>query len=75
MFEATVEGAVEPYAVKWYFRTPDAVERDAIADLVERGSPSRRFLWPLELVEAPETRGFGYLMPLAPLASPAWPRC
>jgi DNA-binding helix-hairpin-helix protein with protein kinase domain len=67
VFEATVDNDPEPCAVKWYFpHTATRAQRDAIADLVERGAPSRRFLWPLEVVEASGEGGFGYLMPLRP---------
>ena len=53
------------YAVKWYlpgFATTE--QRGAIETLVMAGSPSPAFLWPIELVEAPDTPGFGYVMPL-----------
>ncbi len=53
------------YAVKWYvpgFAT--AEQRAAIETLVRAGSPSPAFLWPVELVEASGTPGFGYVMPL-----------
>jgi DNA-binding helix-hairpin-helix protein with protein kinase domain len=53
--------------VKWY--RPDQAtpeQKDAIAYLVRTGPPygaaGRRFIWPLDLVTADETRQFGYLM-------------
>jgi serine/threonine protein kinase len=52
-------------AVKWYypeFATPG--QRVALETLVKRGTPTGKFLWPLELVSAPSHPGFGYLMPL-----------
>lgn len=54
-------------AVKWYFsHQATEAQRRNLGDLVEQGPPSDSFLWPLDLVESPEARGFGYLMPLRP---------
>lgn len=54
-------------AVKWYKpeqATPD--QRAAISYLVRTGPPygaaGRRFIWPLDLVTAPGSQQFGYLM-------------
>lgn len=56
-----------PLALKWYFpHTGTDHQRQAIAELVERGAPSGRFLWPLALVDARGEPGFGYVMPLRP---------
>ena len=52
-------------ALKWYFpaqATPD--QRAALGDLVTRGPPDLRFLWPLQLTTSPDVPGFGYVMPL-----------
>lgn len=70
VFEVVVpgpDGGGERLALKWYFpgSATDA-QRRAIADLIERGRPSQRFLWPLELVSASDEPGFGYVMPLRP---------
>jgi DNA-binding helix-hairpin-helix protein with protein kinase domain len=55
------------YALKWYFtHTATPQQRGAITDLVERGAPDDRFLWPLELVVQRGKPGFGYVMPLRP---------
>ncbi len=54
-------------ALKWYF--PGAIaemQRPAIEELVERGAPDSRFLWPSEVVVLPGVDAFGYLMPLRP---------
>lgn len=52
-------------ALKWYFPSTDGVlQRRIVRDLVERGSPDARFLWPQALVE--DATGFGYLMGLRP---------
>jgi serine/threonine protein kinase len=57
----------EHLAVKWYYEhTATESQREAIALLVERGSPSDRFLWPSELLTASGVVGFGYSMPLRP---------
>ena len=37
-----------------------------IEKLVQRGSPDRRFLWPLDIIDSPSTGTFGYIMPLRP---------
>ncbi len=55
----------EAVAVKWYhpgFAT--AEQRGALADLIRRGRPSPAFLWPMDIVSAPATPGFGYAMPI-----------
>jgi len=52
------------YALKWYH--PGRADRrqwDALVDLIDRDPPHPRFLWPLDLVNAPGLDGFGYLMP------------
>ena len=62
-----VEGPQGLQAVKWYKpeqATPD--QRTAISYLVRTGPPygtaGRRFIWPLDLVTAPGSQQFGYLM-------------
>lgn len=49
----------------YYASTATAAQRALIEDLVERGAPDDRFLWPQELVELDDGR-FGYVMPLRP---------
>lgn len=52
-------------ALKWYF--PDQAkseQRASLTDLIQRGAPSDRFLWPMDLVIANDQSTFGYLMPL-----------
>ena len=54
-------------ALKWYFPqyiASDSGLRKRLEDAIRKGAPTDRFLWPLELVEDPEKRTFGYLMPL-----------
>ncbi len=66
VFEARAHDG-EAVAVKWYYaHTATAQQRQAIALLVERGAPSRQFLWPTDLVAARGVDGFGYMMPLRP---------
>lgn len=63
VYQAELDG--KQFALKWYF--PQAAtdhQRTAIETLVEKGAPDNRFLWPLALVEMPNVRGFGYVMPL-----------
>src|SRR5712691_9559180 len=53
--------------VKWYNaeQATDA-QRQAIRQLVKDGPPTglagKRFVWPLDIVTAPQSRRFGYLM-------------
>ena len=55
----------KPAALKWYLpqlATPE--QRRNLETLIKTGSPSEKFLWPLELTIAEGTPGFGYIMPL-----------
>lgn len=63
VYRGTLEGA--SLAVKWYY-PPSATpaQRKTLSRLVEKGPPSPRFLWPLDLVSVPGRREFGYLMAL-----------
>jgi DNA-binding helix-hairpin-helix protein with protein kinase domain len=61
------EGALadRPVAVKWYYpETATRAQWEALAILVERGAPAAGFLWPMDLLTADATPGFGYVMPL-----------
>ncbi len=60
-----VDGSQRQLALKWY--APSKVmqaQHDAISALVQRGSPSPAFLWPIDIVATPDS--FGYVMPLRP---------
>ncbi|MGP0062789.1 MAG: protein kinase domain-containing protein [Isosphaeraceae bacterium] len=64
-----VEGSHGTQALKWYAtHQATAEQRSAISYLVANGPPrgqaGRRFIWPQDLVTAPGSRQFGYLMPL-----------
>src|SRR5262245_10317103 len=55
----------KPFALKWYYpasATPE--QRSAIEALVKSGSPSEKFLWPIELTEEKGVPGYGYVMAL-----------
>lgn len=55
----------QPMALKWYFaHSATPVQRQALDELVRRGAPNNRFLWPLELIAAPGIVEFGYVMPI-----------
>jgi DNA-binding helix-hairpin-helix protein with protein kinase domain len=59
--------ALGRFAVKWYkpnWSTPEQLH--TLTHLIERGSPDRRFLWPLAVVRSVSraSQQFGYLMPL-----------
>ncbi|MGH8908027.1 MAG: protein kinase domain-containing protein [Egibacteraceae bacterium] len=66
VFEAH-DRARRAFALKWY-RTgaAPADHADNLAELVERGPPSERFLWPLGLARIKGRDEFGYLMRLRP---------
>jgi len=54
-------------ALKWYHdHVASPAQRAAIAELVERGAPTERFLWPLEMASDDKRHSFGYVMPLRP---------
>jgi DNA-binding helix-hairpin-helix protein with protein kinase domain len=65
----SAESAAGPLAVKWY-NAPWATASQAklIDDLIERGSPDPRFLWPISRLAWPgdpsPTPSWGYAMPL-----------
>lgn len=52
-------------ALKWYF-THQATQqqKEALEIIIKKGSPSEKFLWPMDLVTTNEIPGFGYVMPL-----------
>ncbi len=57
----------KPLALKWYFPhylQQDSRLRERIEMIINFGTPSDRFLWPLELVSAQNVPGFGYIMSL-----------
>ena len=55
----------KPVALKWYFQASGTAEqRKALETLIKMGSPSDRFLWPIEIATSSFTSGFGYIMPL-----------
>jgi DNA-binding helix-hairpin-helix protein with protein kinase domain len=63
VYQASLDG--KPVALKWYFpASATAEQRKALETLVRMGSPSQKFLWPLELAFAVDVPGFGYIMPL-----------
>lgn len=62
-----VSAAGKPMALKWYFEPwATDTQRKILKDLVKRGAPDSRFLWPEDLAIATNQRGFGYLMALRP---------
>ena len=63
VYEATLDG--QAMALKWYHpQAATQTQRKALESLVTKGPPDRSFLWPLDLVTAPDLPHFGYLMPL-----------
>ncbi len=65
VYRVTVQG--QPVAVKWFFPhylRQDTRLRERLDRAIQLGPPSDRFLWPLEIVNAPGVPGFGYIMAL-----------
>ncbi len=59
------DGSGRRLALKWYAPASATPRQwEAIETLVRRGSPGPMFLWPLEVVGAPDD--FGYVMPFRP---------
>jgi serine/threonine protein kinase len=56
----------KPFALKWYYQhtaTPDQLKN--LRELVKKGTPDPRFLWPLDIIpECAGVPGYGYLMRL-----------
>jgi serine/threonine protein kinase len=52
-------------ALKWYFpASADSRTISGLGNLVKKGPPTDKFLWPIELTQAKDVPGFGYIMPL-----------
>jgi DNA-binding helix-hairpin-helix protein with protein kinase domain len=63
VYRALLDG--QPMAVKWYYEhTATSDQHDALKELVDRGTPDPRFLWPQAIVTVPSKPGFGYVMAL-----------
>ncbi|MEI2778242.1 MAG: hypothetical protein V9G19_20190 [Tetrasphaera sp.] len=60
-----VDGSQRQLALKWYAPSKAMqAQREAIGALVQRGSPSPAFLWPIDIVDQDDS--FGYAMALRP---------
>lgn len=56
-----------PMALKWYFPQwiqQDPRQQERLEKAIQFGAPNDRFLWPIDLAEAPGKNGYGYIMPL-----------
>lgn len=63
VYEALLDG--KHVALKWYYPgSATADQQKALETLIRMGTPSDRFLWPMELASATSANGFGYIMPL-----------
>jgi len=55
------------YALKWYFKhSATAYQHKLIENLIKKGAPDGKFLWPLDLIKKGDL--FGYVMRLRPPA-------
>jgi DNA-binding helix-hairpin-helix protein with protein kinase domain len=63
VYEAKLGGKL--CALKWYYdHTATTEQKKALEDLIRKGAPSDRFLWPLDLAVSEGQPNFGYIMPL-----------
>ena len=63
VYRAGIEG--RSLALKWYFPETIAADpalRERLRTAIRAGSPSARFIWPLEIAVAPGSEEFGYIM-------------
>jgi DNA-binding helix-hairpin-helix protein with protein kinase domain len=59
------EPGATPLALKWYYPAAATVHQmSLIRNLIAKGPPNQRFLWPIDLAFAGEAPGFGYFMAL-----------
>ena len=66
VYRITVDGA--GHALKWYYpHTATREQLETLVELIQKGPPDDRFLWPTDLMAEDSKPGFGYLMPLRPL--------
>lgn len=60
-----VKSGQKNFALKWYHQnTASKDQKEVIKNLIKKGSPDKRFLWPTDMVIADKT--FGYIMELRP---------
>lgn len=65
--ETDLNGERHVYALKW-FKDERATKgkKDTIESLIRRGSPSGKFMWPMEVFGNVARKELGYYMPLVP---------
>ena len=52
------------WVLKWYFNKEIANEQEQfLENIISRGPPTNKFIWPLEIVTDPYIPNFGYIMP------------
>lgn len=62
-----VEASGTHKALKWYFpKAAHPRQKEIFRELIKMGSPDETFLWPEELINSPDGKTFGYIMPLRP---------
>ncbi len=65
VYDVVLEPTGEHHALKWYFPARgNERQRATIDELIDRGSPDDRFLWPTEIALITGNPSFGYVMPL-----------
>jgi DNA-binding helix-hairpin-helix protein with protein kinase domain len=65
VYRVAIDG--QQQALKWYYpHTGTREQLENLVELIRKGSPDARFLWPTDLLAMDHRPGFGYLMPLRP---------
>ena len=55
------------YALKWYYEhTATPLQKKILLDLLDKGKPSKDFLFPEDFIETDDGKFFGYVMQLRP---------
>ncbi len=63
VYRAVING--QKVALKWYYsKQATPTQQESLEKLIDKGTPSDKFLWPAELTTSGTTPGFGYYMPL-----------
>lgn len=65
VYDVSLDGMT--FALKWYhphYAALDTTLRTRLDRSVRRGAPTDDFLWPMDLVDIPDSQSFGYVMPL-----------
>jgi len=55
----------QKFALKWYFaHQATEIQKKSLEIIINKGTPTNKFLWPMMLVSHNNKKSFGYIMPL-----------